>query len=160
MRGVVLLGGAVRRTAFLDGIDRPTMMLPVTQKARLIDLWARALADVSEAFDLAPLDCQVVVDRELGVEGALPAIEGLSLSVKADPGEYRGTGGLLADLSAGCDADDFVLMAPAATHPPEDLPATLRAAARMGTDVSILVDQECRPLDLFLIRVSPWRPGT
>lgn len=152
LRAVVLLGGAVRRTVFHDGIARPTMMLPLPSSQRLIDLWAEALTQIHEAFELPTLNCQIVVDRPIDIANELPHPDGVVFSVQADPSEFRGTGGLLADIAFGFDAQDYLLVAPAATLPPSDLIATVRAAARIGTDVSILIDSAGRPLDLFLVR--------
>lgn len=151
LRAVVLLGGTVRRTAFLDSIARPTAMLPVAPDRRLIDLWAAALSELHVEYELPVLDCRIVLDR-VGLPEALPEAEGVKFSLQADPSEFRGTGGVLADIAFNFDASDYILVAPAATLPPENLVSTARAAARIGTEVSILVDRSGRPLDLFLVR--------
>lgn len=152
LRAVVLLGGAVRRTRFLDGIARPTTMLPVGPDKRLIDLWVESVEAASEEFALDGLQCRVVLGRKVHPSMVLPASEVIDFRVEHDPTDFRGTGGLVADVAAGFDDDDFLLVAPGSIAPPADLIGSLRAAARIGTDLSILIGACGRPLDLFLIR--------
>ncbi|QNN24904.1 hypothetical protein HED60_22360 [Planctomycetales bacterium ZRK34] len=80
-----------------------------------------------------------------------------TFTVERDPLDFRGTGGVLHDLSAGYDDNDYLLIAnglQVLTHPLAENAALL---ADRGGDVSIIAHHDGTPSGLMLVRCGVLR---
>jgi hypothetical protein len=153
VRAVLLLAGRVGRYALAEGIARPVVDLPVDGRRTILDVWADLPALRSVALPRR-VDVRLVVDRT----AALPRVRGSSpLAVVRDPAEYRGTAGLVRDLTAQYDDDDRVLVAPANQIPREAFGNVIEALARHDEAVCVVPHADGEFAAAFLLRCGRLR---
>ena len=162
LRGLILLGGKVRPSAFTRGCERPTLELPVADGERLLDHWLRQAEAVAQLAGLDRLPVRVVVsDAGDEPEPASPA--GVAprpadaYVVERDLSELRGTGGVLRDLAGRYDDDDWLLVCNAGQILMDPLPVIARALAHKGADVAIVAHDDGTPSGVTLLRVATLR---
>ena len=155
LRAVVLLGGTVRPTALRSSIGRSVMDLPVRNGETLLDRWRGECLQMVVAMGLRSLAVRLVVDR------ASPAISRgwmadprVILAVEQDPVEYRGTGGVIADLARGYDPHDYLLIGNAAQILRSSLSSLATELAGDGADVTVISHTDGTPSGLMLARCS------
>jgi hypothetical protein len=149
LRAMVLLGGSVRAGEFGNAIGRLVFQLPLENNCTILDSWSVAAAE------LAPMAEQVVAVRVM-IDKAAPqplAIKSSSgFEIERDPFDFRGTGGVLRDLAAQYQAEDYLLVANAAQILCEPLSEIVSALSSIGGDVSIVSHLDGTPSGLMLIR--------
>lgn len=158
LRALVLLSGVMRTTGWISDIDRSVLDLPIESRRSLLAHWFAHAVRLAAVPGVQRLAMEVRVDRFSSMPDArsLSATvheTGLSeLRVERDPADYRGTGGVLRDLSLRYDDDDFLLVATGAqilTRPLEELVGIL---ASRSTDVAIVGHDNGTPAGLIWIR--------
>lgn len=158
LRALVLLAGSVRSGRFTTAIARPIYQLPVENGVSLLDLWRRQAAELARQYGAPATDVRVMIDRA-SPEPTQPQ-NGRDLAparIERDPMEFRGTGGVLRDLSLGYQDEDLLLVANVAQvllEPLAELWADLAAAA---ADVSIISHGDGIPSGLLLVRCGALR---
>lgn len=157
LRAVVLLAGTLRRDAFRRGIGRLLVELPIDQQRSLLDIWHEQVRQLAMHLKLETLPLRVLIDRA----SPAPRIVGESRdngaarvppSIERDPIQLRGTGGLLRDVVAGYEPDDYVLVADAGQLLIEPLWSLYHGLARTAGDVRLLALPDGGPAGLSLIR--------
>jgi len=158
LAAVVLLGGSVRTSRLSQVIGRPVLDLPLESNRTILECWRYETGRLASASGLRRLAMRVMVDRD-GIEPKAPvAHEHTIVSVERDPLEYRGTGGVLKDLSCDYADDDCILVASAAQVLLEELKALAEALAGSGASaVSLLAPRDGAPAGLMLIRCAALR---
>jgi hypothetical protein len=157
LAAVVLLGGSVRSSRLSQIIGRSVLDLPVDEKGTLLDFWRDQAGSVAQARGLRRLPVRVMVDRD-ALEPRVPvAQEHTIVSVERDPFDYRGTGGVLKDLSRDYADEDYILVANAAQLLMEELPVLVEALAERQADVSMIAHRDGVPAGLMLIRCAALR---
>jgi hypothetical protein len=76
----------------------------------------------------------------------------VNLSVELDPHEYRGTAGILRDVSIGYDDDDYIVVASAAQILLEPVEKLVCELASSANDISLVAHDDGTPCGLMLIR--------
>jgi hypothetical protein len=76
----------------------------------------------------------------------------VGLRVERDPLEYRGTGGLLRDLSLRYEEQDYLLVASGAQVLTEPLESATSALATEGRDLALLAHDDGTPSGLMWVR--------
>lgn len=153
LRAVVLLGGSIRPTDLSRAIERSSLDLPIDDRGTILDQWAAARDAVARAFGLSSLAGRVVLNREAieprsgGPDGPEPR-----LVIEREPAEFRGSGGVLRDLTVGYGADDLILVANAAQVLLEPVVPVLAELASIEGDVRILAHRDGTPASVMLIR--------
>ena len=111
--------------------------------------------------ELGELLVRVVIDRESPQPQAPVADSSCAISIERDPAEYRGTGGILRDLTSHYDDDDFILVANAAQVMLEPLHKLVASLAGKHADVSLISHKDGEAASLMLIRCGCLRdlPG-
>lgn len=153
VRAVLLLAGRVGRNPLADGIARPVVDLPVDSRRTLLDVWSDQTAPLGAARPGRDVDVRLVVDRA----AALPRVRSPGVCVVRDPAEYRGTAGLVRDLTAGYADDDRVLVAPANQIPRETFAEMLKALARHDEAVCLVPHAGGDFAAAFLLRCARLR---
>lgn len=159
LRAVILLAGRVGRNEFADGVGRSVLDLPVDANTTVLDRWIDTLDRFARAFALPKIHLRVAVDRtgtlpEARVRDAHPMIE---LEVVRDPEEYRGTAGLVKDLTKGYGEHDQILVATANQIQREPLRDVFQVLWRGDESVSIIPHDGGEFAGVFLLRCARLR---
>jgi NDP-sugar pyrophosphorylase family protein len=123
----------------------------------ILDHWKGEAEDVAESLKLRELPIRVMVDRYTP-EPCLPRRgEDASVSVERDPFEYRGTGGVLRDLSSEYGDEDMLLVVNGTVVLRDPLRALLQELAEGGADVNLVSHSDGTPSSLVLLRCKTLR---
>jgi hypothetical protein len=152
LQAVVLLAGSVRATRLREAIRRSMLDLPVGEGRTLLQYWQAQTSALARAVGLKRLEVRIMVDREAQEPAAAPAQEGVILSVERDPMDFRGTGGVLKDLSKAYRADDYILVANAHQLLLQDLTRLAMRVAEKGGDVTVTSHRDGSVSSLMLVR--------
>lgn len=157
LRAVILLSGAVRTTRLTRGIRRSLLNLPIDNERSVMDQWHEHAAALAAAMDRGPMPVRVLVNPTAR-QPTLPTLNGrVVMQVQADPMEFRGTGGVLRDISIEYDDDDLLLVANGAQVMLEPLAHVAGAMAEKGGDVSIVAHRDGAPSGIMLVRAGTLR---
>jgi hypothetical protein len=164
VRSVILLAGQVGRNPFADNIGRSILDLPIEAGRSVLDLWLERLRAFVGAEGLSRLEVVVSVDanghlptvREHLEEG--PGVGGhVVVEVVRDPSDYRGTAGVVRDLTKGYRDEDWILVGAANQVLREPLEDLFEALAARGESVSLSVSSGSDLAGLFLLRCARLR---
>ena len=154
LAGVVLLGGSVRQTRFNSTIGRPLLDLPYRTGRSLLDEWCDQIAQLADGVG-REVPLRILTDKA-GNDGLGSPTNGnphrIQVKFDRDPSEWRGTGGVLRDISTEYRPDELLLVANAGQfllRPLSDLVAELDA---LGADIAVLAHRDGTPSTLMLVR--------
>lgn len=153
LREVILLAGKVRATPLSSAIERSLIDLPVTSGGSLMDLWQQQLDALAEHLDMAHLPVRVMIDHT----SQPPVVRGggrAHITVQRDPQQFRGTGGVLRDVTADYEPNDRVLVAQAAQLLVAPMPALFGRLAAAGGDVTVVAQADGFPSGTMLLRCA------
>jgi hypothetical protein len=151
---VIMLAGGSGASSFAGRCGRSVLGLPITAEVDLFTLWKDELhRAVLHHAAATPTHVRVLggTPQEKSAEGADPLLD---IRFERDPGELRGTGGLLHDLAEPYPDETLMLVASASTvllEPLEDLIGLLRG---VDADVALLRHQDGTSPNLMLIRAG------
>jgi hypothetical protein len=156
VRSVILLAGQVGRNPLADGAGRSLLDLPVGDGRRLIDLWAEQLEDCAVVHGIDRIEVCISVDRggrmpELLTRAASSRVE---FALMRDPTEYRGTAGVVSDLTRGYDGATRVFVAAANQVLRESLARVAGDLARHDEAVAIVPHKGGELAGAFLLRCA------
>ena len=97
------------------------------------------------------LPVRLLVDRQAIEPRSLSTVEATRCKVERDTSEYRGTGGLLANIAVDYADDDLILVGNAAQILLEPLPMLLLALRQTGGDFSLVAHEDGTPSGLMLV---------
>lgn len=152
IRALVLLAG--RTPGSLAAlVERSVLDLPIGDSLRLLDVWETRIAGLLAAIgaDNDAVDVHVLC----GETDPLPLVRQdarLRFRVERDGGSFRGTAGVLRDISERFAPGDCLLVGVASQCPGEGMLEALAAAADWRAGVSIGVDPAGVPNGLMLVR--------
>lgn len=158
LRALVLLSGVVRTKSWIADIGRSVLDLPIDSSRTLLGHWLEHGARLAEVPGVERLSMEVLVDRlspmpESGRLIKSAAKSGVDdLKVERDPADYRGTGGVLRDLSLRYDENDYLLVATGAQVLFGSLEEVVVTVARRAPDVAIIGHDDRSPAGLMWIR--------
>ena len=154
LAGIVLLGGSVRPTRFHTAVGRSLLDLPYKSGRTLLDEWCDQAAGLAARYG-AGIPLRVLSDKTGngdGKGGGNGRTHNVSVRFDHDPSEWRGTGGVLRDISVAYAPDDLLLVANAAQfllRPLAELAAELEA---LQADLAVLAHRDGTPSTLMLVR--------
>jgi len=152
--GAILLAGSVRSSRMSRALDRPLTELPVDAERTLMHHWVGEL----ESLGLGTLPARVMVDARSDAPSFVnEAGSTVTVTVERDPNEYRGTGGILADLVGDYDDDAYLLVANAHQLLVESLRGLVSALAMARGDVALVGHRDGTPCGMFLVRCGALR---
>ena len=153
LRAMVLLGGSVRPTPLCVAAGRSALDLPLDEHGTILDGWARAARELAAALGVTALPIRLLVNHE---RGDLPDVttRPAGMQIERDRSAYRGTGGVLHDVSNDYDPDDLILVANAAQVLLDPLADVVAALRREGGDVSLVSHSDGTPTGLMLVRCA------
>lgn len=131
--------------------------LPLTPDESILDYWHLELVDLAMARGLDELAVRVMIDRG-GLKPTLRVSEPpVSMRLEEDPGDYRGTGGLLSDVARDYDDDDELLVINGSVVPADRLVALVDRLDATEADVAILTTASGEPLGVTRVRCGALR---
>jgi hypothetical protein len=157
LRALVLLGGAVRESVLSRAIGRSMLDLPVGAGRSLMTLWQEQAATLVGRGAGSVMQIRLFLNKTSTPPVCSDSPVLPRAVVEFDRAEFRGTGGVLRDLSEEYGPDDFVLVGNAyqvILQPLAELVSELSAA--MG-DIALLADTDGTPSGLQLIRCGALR---
>lgn len=158
LKGVVILGGAVRSSELSEGIGRSLLDLPLHADERLLDRWIGETAKMAAERSTGRLALKVMLDPGSAEPATRERAEALvELTVARDPLEYRGTGGVIHDVARELADEDYLVIASGAQLLVEPLTSLVDALAARGADVGIFGHRDGTPSGLMLLRCSVLR---
>jgi hypothetical protein len=157
IRAVVLLGGQLRPSPLMQAVDRSVLDLPLLEDRTLLNHWLTDIAHLREFAKLERLPARLLVSRDADEPfSVVPSLRDM-LRIERDASEYRGTGGVIADVARAYDPDDFLLVAHAAQLLLEPLHALAMALDHKRSDVAMIAHADGTPGGLMLIRCAALR---
>lgn len=148
LRGLVLLGGMVRPSPLAMAVNRSVLDLPIGHGGTVLTRWLEHAAGVASLLGVEKLPVRLLVDKN-----AIEPKSGAAgfYSVERDTSDYRGTGGLLANVAVDYDDDDLILVGNAAQLLLDPLSAMLTALRKTGGVVSVVGHRDGTPSGLMLV---------
>lgn len=157
VKAVILLGGAVRQNKLTAAIERSLLDLPLEDGRSILSHWQDQVGALRRMVGVGSLPIRVMVDRN-SIEPVLPEDEvGIDIQVERDLAAYRGTGGLLRDISAEYNDDDVLIVANAAQALLSPLTELVRSMAELNGDVSLISHADGTPSGVMLVRCRALR---
>lgn len=151
---VALLAGGAGAVGFAQQVGRPVLDLPVGREMKLLSLWQRELAAAAESLAAgATLDVRVIgqADVVIAADSAGPRCV---ITPQQDRSEYRGTGGVLADVAADLPDDATILLSSSSTMLLKPLSSLIHRLAAADADVAMFVEEDQTVSNLMLVRAG------
>jgi mannose-1-phosphate guanylyltransferase len=157
VKAVVLLGGSVRPSPLTAAIERSPLDLPLEDGHSVLWHWQEQAHKLQRLIGIASLPVRVLVDQVSPEPVAPPSWGEVSVLVERDLSPYRGTGGVLRDLSSEYGDDDVLVVANAAQALLAPLTDLVVALAEFEGDVSLVAHADGTPSGLMLVRCRALR---
>jgi N-acetylglucosaminyldiphosphoundecaprenol N-acetyl-beta-D-mannosaminyltransferase len=148
LRGLVLLGGGVRPSALVTAIGRSVLDMPLGNGKTVLARWLDEAADVARLLEIDHLPVRLLVDPGGAEPRSVPRDR---YRMERDKSEYRGTGGLLANIAVDYDDDDMILVGNAAQVLLDPLPALWTRLHETRGVVGVVGHRDGEPSGLMLI---------
>jgi N-acetylglucosaminyldiphosphoundecaprenol N-acetyl-beta-D-mannosaminyltransferase len=157
LRGLVLLGGAVRASELSVATERAVLDLPLDQRTTILNHWLQHARDVAAWASLEKLPLRIKVNQHaFEPRSADPRFFG-AFHVERDLSDFRGTGGVLHDLASDYQDEDLLLVANAAQVLLDPLTSIAESLARVGGDVSVVAHEDGTPSGMMLLKCKTLR---
>lgn len=150
----VMLAGGLRPSALRDQLGIPILCLPVSEQQTLLSLWLMSFAEIGGCDSL-----RIVVSAEGDAKQIRDQLEQVgasrrqqvSVEVMAERTRWRGTGGILRDVTEDLHDHQVVLTVEAACLPPTSL-ASLFDALGPDTVAAVGVGGVDEPAGVYAFR--------
>lgn len=157
LRSVLLLAGGVRRGRMGQALGRPLVDLPVPKYGSMLGAWSEQVSGLAKVLG-GPIQVRAMVSQQLQLPRTVKPCAGVELIAEYDKGEFRGTGGLLRDVTDEYEDDDFILAATAnqvlLTNLSELFEVLRSTQAKAGADVVLLSEPDGSASGFILIRCA------
>jgi N-acetylglucosaminyldiphosphoundecaprenol N-acetyl-beta-D-mannosaminyltransferase len=157
LKAIVLLSGQLRPSPLMQAVQRCTLDLPIAEDRTLLNHWLADSVDLAKFARVDGLPVRVLVSRQQDRPTSLAPRYQEILSIETDGSEFRGTGGVLSDITRGYDDDDFVLVANASQLLLEPMSALATALDHKRADIALISHLDGTPGGLMLIRCKTLR---
>jgi hypothetical protein len=152
IQAVILLGGSLLRSPLSTATGRSLLDLPVISGRSIFDCWHDDLKSFASSYSIDSLTARLILDRR-AFKPKLSLCEGtVNLSIEHDLHEYRGTAGVLRDISIDYDDDDYIVVVSAAQILLEPMEKLVYELASKANDISLVAHDDGTPCGLMLIR--------
>ena len=157
LKAVVLLGGQLRPSPLIQAVQRSVLDLPVSEEKTLLNHWLTDAVELAKFARVDGVPVRVLVSRAQDEPISLQPRFREILNIERDSSEYRGTGGVLCDITREYADNDFVLVANAAQLLLEPLSALATALDHKRSDIAMVSHLDGMPGGLMLIRCATLR---
>ncbi|MGD0462539.1 MAG: WecB/TagA/CpsF family glycosyltransferase [Tepidisphaeraceae bacterium] len=148
LRGLVLLGGGVRATPLATAIGRSVLDLPLGNGKTVLGRWLDEAVEVARLLGIDHLPVRLLMDHGAAQPRSVPTDR---YRMDRDQSEYRGTGGLLANIAVDYDDDDMILVGNAAQVLLDPLAALYTSLHKTRGVIAVVGHREGEPSGLMLI---------
>lgn len=152
LRAVILLGGSLTPNPLSVAARRSRLDLPVAPGRSILDHWRDHLEQSAVSIGLNLLTVRLIIDRQADEPKWRHGTRRVSFHLERDPQAYRGTAGILRDISMAYDEDDYILVASAGQLILEPLANLVVELASSASDLSLVAYDDGMPCGLMLIR--------
>ncbi|MCZ6837399.1 MAG: NDP-sugar synthase [Planctomycetota bacterium] len=152
---IIMLAGGLRASAFRQQLGIPTLRLPLGSHPSLLDAWLTSFESIG-----LPVDVHIIVSWEDDVRHLDPLIQQRlksfvesqsSIEISTDPSPWRGTGGLIYDVTSHLNDDDMILVVESSCIPPESLSTFLQDLDDQANGL-VCCSAKHEPAGLYLFR--------
>ena len=157
LRAVVLLSGSVRPSRLSLALGRSTLDLPLEDGRSLLWHWRDHVSALRKLIGLGELPVRVMVDQISLPPSAPHRGTQVHFSIERDASRYRGTAGVLRDLSEHYNDDDYILVANGAQALITPLTDLTLALSEPMTDVTLVSHEDGSPSGIMFIRCEALR---
>jgi hypothetical protein len=157
LRAIVFLAGAVRENPLVRGARRALLDFPLTPGTTICTSWHRRVSELRDALERDSLPMIVAITPQAADAPVVRSAATEGITVVPDSGEFRGTGGALADLSERFGEDDLILIANGHAAALAPLPGVVGALLETDADVALHADERHAPTGFVLARVRALR---
>ncbi|MEM9414670.1 MAG: hypothetical protein AAGA29_04225 [Planctomycetota bacterium] len=157
LRAVVMLAGSVRPGKLRRWSGRSALELPVGASRTVMDCWREQLLTLAETLGIDHLPVRVMMSGDCGLKPGTERFGRVEIKIEQDPSAFRGTAGLISDVSREYDDSDQVLISHAGQLLFEPLTRIARGIAAPAGDVTIAVEPQGVPSGMMLVRCGAMR---
>jgi N-acetylglucosaminyldiphosphoundecaprenol N-acetyl-beta-D-mannosaminyltransferase len=157
LRAMVLLGGSVRANALSAATGRSVLDLPLDEDGSILNFWLAQAAETAKIANIDRLPVRVMVNQNSPEPRSADARYAGAYRVERDLSEYRGTGGLLRDISSGYADDDLILVVNAAQILLDPLSRVVSTLIRKAGDVAVISHEDGTPSGIMLVSCKTLR---
>lgn len=156
IESMILLAGKVAPTPFTSRISRSVLDLPLDDERKLLDVWYDQAASLAQATSRKRLSVRVVIDKNGTMPVSSPRLpsERVELRFERDPYEFRGTAGVVRDLTAAYPAHRWVLVGSASQLPLEPLRELVGDLAVGAEGISMVTHNDGTLAGMMLIKCA------
>ncbi len=152
LRSVYLLGGSVRRSPLTAALGRSAIDLPIDPDRSVLGAWQSHVGDLAQRNGSDSLALRVILDRTAPEPAPRQSPFGVELSIERDPIEFRGTAGVLKDVTSELSDDELILVGNASQLLLRPLATLVDALADEAADFVALSHADGTPSGLMLLR--------
>lgn len=157
LSAVVLLSGAIRTSDLARSIGRSVLDLPLDQSTTILQQWRNEVAALARSIGMGPLELRVMMDRYSIMPSSPVGDDAVRVKIGQDPQDYRGTAGILRDISMNDDENSYMLVANGNQVLLEPLEELAHDLSNCGGDITLLAHGDGTPTGVMLIRVGAIR---
>ena len=157
LSAVVLLSGSLRTTDLARSIGRSILDLPINSTTTILRQWRDQAAVLAASVGAGPIELRVMVDHHAVLPTTPAGDSNLRVSIQRDPQDYRGTAGVLRDISTHDSDDSYLLVTNGNQVLLEPLDELAHELALGGGDITLLVGEDGTYHDMMLLRVGTLR---
>ena len=145
------------RRSFRIASAAPFLIFPFKTTARFYRRWCDEGVTLLRGLTIPRLQIRLIIDQGSVAPSLTMRNPSVSLSVERDPLEYRGSGGVLRDVTAGYDDSDYLLVANAAQIVVENLLSVTSALIERDADIALVSHSDGSPGGFMLARCGAAR---
>lgn len=154
---MVLLAGAVRTTALSAAVRRSVLDLPTSEDGSVLNRWHHEAITLAKSLSVDHLPMRVMINPGASQPRIQPSQNDVDITIEQDSAEYRGTAGVLRDVAANYDDDDFLLVVNGAQVTLDRLSDLNATMAATSADLSLLTHTDGTPGGVMRIRCGVLR---
>ena len=152
LKTCIFLDGSARRRSFVDAIDRSLFNLPLNNQTQIITPWMSNLESVATEIGRSSFPVRIVVDEITPPPEVSRTSDTLSVAIETDPSNWRGSAGVLHDVTRGDDKEDFALVISGVQVLLSPLWNLIEEMAEADADITLLADPDGSSVGITLIR--------
>ncbi len=154
VRACIVLAGGLRPSRLVEAAGRSVLDLYLTPGQTVLDIWIDRLS-LLPSVDGQPVPIRVVHNAH--VPAPWPVAGATNVRIEHDPLAYRGPAGVVADLCAGYDDHEQVLITDASRVPACDLASMVVEHLRTNADITVACNPDESPGGLYITRCRALR---
>ena len=157
LRALVLLGGAMRPTPLITAVARSILDLPIAEDRTVLRQWHAQATNLANDLSVERLPVRVMINRNSARPNLTTSENHVVIRIHEDETEYRGTAGVLHDLTDHYDDDDYVLVVNGSQIVLKRLTEIFGILAETAADVSLISHHDGSPSNAMLVRCGALR---